>query len=52
MTTSIETEDIVWSEAIWPEDSHITDAVISEARKADAELRSAVAASREARGAR
>lgn len=51
MTTSteIETEDIVWSEAIWPEDSHITDAVIEESRKARVELLAAMAETRAAR---
>ncbi len=50
--STVVTTDIVWSRVDWPEDSHITDQVISEARKADADLRAAVARSQEARGAR
>lgn len=47
--TTTETAEVVWSRVDWPEDSHITDAVISESVKARAELVAAMAETRAAR---
>jgi hypothetical protein len=41
MSTVAKPREVIWNE--WPDDAHLTDAVIAESRKARAELEAAMA---------